>query len=323
MGYIDILNAHEALSKRRVDAKEILSKILKEFQKNHLIFQDKPISVYCAGSLARMDVGSLSDLDLFILSGEEASKRSRLYEVQLLSAIIKVNNDLGFKEFSNDGEYLKVYSEKSMIETLGSPRDDAENLFTSRMLLLLESYPVCNESQYEQFLDDVINHYFRDSRGRKSFRPLFLLNDILRWWRTVCLNYELIRDDAGRPWRKKNINLKFSRMLTAFGTVLPLIAGPMAHADDFRKIVRNTPHERLAIGLDMLGDESLKDDYISFLDNYERFLSWKEQLGNNPSISNQDLDAQSREAAVEFSDFIYKVLLHPSIDPILKKYLIL
>ena len=46
----------------------------------------------------------------------------------------------------------------------------------------------------------------------------------------MCLNYELIRDDPKKPWRKKNINLKFSRMLTVFGTVLPIIAKPATTA---------------------------------------------------------------------------------------------
>ncbi|MEW8655433.1 MAG: nucleotidyltransferase domain-containing protein, partial [Candidatus Thiodiazotropha endolucinida] len=258
--FVRILNQNKALNQRKETANKRLEEIRLKFDNNGDIFRDKPLSVFCAGSLARKDVGKLSDLDLFILSGEEVSKRSRLEEVEILSAIIGLNRELGYKSFSNDGEYLKVYSEKDMIKALGAPRDDAENLFTARMLLLLESCPVCNSSQYEQFLDETINHYFRDSRGRKSFRPLFLLNDILRWWRTVCLNYELVRDEPGRPWRKKNINLKFSRMLTVFGTVLPLIAKPMKHAEDLREIAVLTPHERFARGLDVIGDESLKDD---------------------------------------------------------------
>ncbi len=323
MTYQDILATHEALNRRREKAEQLVEKIQCKFKSNNNLFHDKPISVFCAGSLARKDVGDLSDMDLFILSSEDNSKRSRLEEVEIIAALIKLNRDMGFNSFSNDGEYLKVYSEQEMIKALGAPRDDAENLFTARMLLLLESCPVCNTSQYKQFLNKTIEHYFRDSRGRKSFRPLFLLNDMLRWWRTVCLNYELVRDDPKRPWKKKNINLKFSRMLTVFGSVLPLIATPMKHEDDLREITGLTPLERFALGLDRLEDETFEEKYKHFLNNYEQFLVWKEQLGDNLQISNPDLDSKSREIANMFSDFIFCALSHKKIDSRLRKYLVL
>ncbi len=142
----------------------------------------------------------------------------------MLATAIDINRELKYESFSNDGEYLKIHSLDYMLETLGAPQDDSENLFTTRMLLLLESRCVFNEPVYDNAISTILDHYFRDNRGKASFRPLFVLNDILRYWRTLCLNYELTRDDPDKPWRKKNINLKFSRMLTIFGTVLPLIA---------------------------------------------------------------------------------------------------
>ncbi len=210
-----------------------------------------------------------------------------------------------------------------MLESLGAPHDDSENLFTARMLLLLESRCVCGEDAYAESLQRIIAYYFRDKRGKRSFRPLFLLNDLLRYWRTLCLNYELIRDNPSRPWRKKNINLKFSRMLTVFGTIFPILAGNIDNEDAVRKLVELSPHQRFAFGLGFLGDESLLQRYGQFLDDYEAFLSWKEIESVDLEGKLEELDKESRMVARRFSDFIYAVVTHEALDPDMKKYLVL
>src|SRR5690606_26870680 len=237
--------------------------------------------------------------DLFILADQDCV--SRLDEVEILARAIEINRRLNFPPFSNDGQYLRVYTTPQMIKSLGSPQDDHDNLFTSRMLLLLESAWVSNETEYILNIDKVVAHYFRDSRGKSSFRPLFLLNDLLRYWRTLCLNYERIRDQPGRPWRKKNINLKFSRMLTVFGTVLPIVAEPTALQDQVRSLFSRTPLERLAYGLDLLGDYGLQGRFTEFLDTYEQFLKWKESI-DAESAEQADFNDLARRAASKFSD---------------------
>lgn len=316
-----ILESHPRLSERRTTALTQLTRVKKEFTAHSSIYNDKQLCVYCAGSLGREEVGKHSDLDIFVLAREEIS---HLDELEILATVININNNLGYDKFSNDGRYLKVYSLKKMLATLGEPWDDSENLFTARMLLLLESKPVYDEELYTEFLSSIINHYFRDKRGKRTFKPLFLINDILRYWRTLCLNYERVRDDIGRPWRKKNINLKFSRMLTVFGTILPLIAKPISDASEIHELVTLTPHQRLAQGLDMLFDPELNQDYQQFLDNYESFLSWKEQMGSTSDLTtNEDLYKQSRTAAKQVSDFFYKALCHAKIDGELRKFLMI
>ena len=69
--------------------------------------------------------------------------------------------------------------------------------------MLLESKPLFNETLYDSQMDEIVGLYFRDDVDRSSFKPLFLLNDLLRFWRTLCLNYEIIRNDKTKPFRKK------------------------------------------------------------------------------------------------------------------------
>lgn len=191
MTFVEIFKNHKELQKRQDSSTKQIKKVTTEFSTRLDLRRYKTIAIYCGGSLGRGEVGSNSDLDLFILSNKKKSDECRLDTLRLLSEVIRINSKLRFPEFSNDGQYLQVYSFPDMLNALGSPRDDNENLFTVRMLLILESKSVFNENLYSQHIENTLGHYFRDSRGRSSFRPLFLLNDLLRYWRTVCLNYKL------------------------------------------------------------------------------------------------------------------------------------
>jgi len=323
MTFVEIFKNHKKLQKRQAFSTEQIKKVITEFNISPALKRYKAITIYCGGSLGRGEVGRNSDLDLFILSNNKKSDEHHLDVLRLLSEVIRINSKLGFPEFSNDGQYLQVYSFPDMLKALGSPRDDNENLFTVRMLLILESKAVFNKNLYSQHIKNTLGHYFRDRKGRSYFRPLFLLNDLLRYWRTVCLNYELIRDDPKKPWRKKNINLKFSRMLTVFGTVLPIVAKPTAKIEFLIDLVKCSPMERLARGLDILGDHTLKAEFRSFLSHYEKFLATKERMGTKLSIDDATLDRTMSESATKFSGFLFKCLTHNHIDQEFVKYLIL
>ena len=318
----DQLLGHAPLKRRQEDADGKLAEVHEQLEERKDLLQDRRVAVYLAGSLGRGDVGKFSDLDLLLITTKPDSERKWLEDLEILSFIVRINEHLGYGPFSNDGEYLKVYSLEKMLEALGAPQDDSKNLFTARMLLLLEARCVCNQPLYDEIVDKILQHYFRDSRGKSTFRPLFLLNDLLRYWRTLCLNYELIRDDTNRPWRKKNINLKFSRMLTVFGTVLPLITKQIFDIDSAREFVKLSPHRRFAEGLDLLDDDEINENYRTFLDDYEGFLCLKEIMEDNQKIS-KELFNQIRHAASRYSDFIYCALTHRKIESEYARYLIL
>ncbi len=323
MDCLTILQHHTKLSYRKENATKQLTDIKDAFSQNIDKDRYKHISVFCGGSLGRGDVGSKSDLDLFILFNKRSAQEKRVESLELLSAILKINKELGYPEFSNDAQYLKAYSFPDMMEVLGSPSDDNENLFTARMLLLLESKPIFNNELYASYVERTLEVYFRDSVGKSSFKPLFLLNDLLRYWRTLCLNYEIIRNNPERPWRKKNINLKFSRMLTVFGTVLPLIAEPASTDECAAKLIPYSPLERLALGLDMLNDAELSARFPDFLEKYEVVLAIKEGMGEKLELDDATLNRKTSQMAKEFSGFLFAALTHNKINPEFVKYLVL
>ena len=320
---LDALKDHPALVRRYAKSKTRLAEVRDAFVKCEVI-KEHPLAIFCAGSLSRMEVGDKSDLDLFVTADEVDDNhvlRERLFRITVFSEFMAINERLNFPPFSNDGEYLKICFMGDLKSRAGSRLDDSENLFTTRMLLILESQFIANESVYRKHLNCILKLYYRDRSEASLFKPIFLLNDLLRYWRTMCLNYEERRHDVDQPFRKKNVNLKFSRMLTVFGTVLPLIADSTDSVSKLEGLCTKTPLERLAVGLDLLDDSDLTGRWHGILDIYEEFLSWKETddvetfLTKKKNIVN--------EHARTLSTFLYNALTHDKVPDEFRRCLIL
>ena len=175
--------------------------------------------VYAIGSFGRREASQPSDLDLFIVSlchGKEKEYKSRLTkleEILLKADLIRASRALGFPDFSKDGDFLQHRTSISLIQTTRDKSDDAINTFTARLLLLLASKPLVGDDVHLQVINEVIAKYWSEfPEHGDCFMPAFLSNDILQFWRTLCLNYEARtsektpRDRANRKIR--NYKLK-------------------------------------------------------------------------------------------------------------------
>lgn len=317
----EILVKHERLETRKKQSRSKLADIRQKFSIDPFLKEKLHVCVFTAGSFGRLDSGEKSDLDIFVTA--DGADVCRLEEIELFASILRINKESEFPPLSNDGEYLKVFHVKNNIDSIGSRIDDNENWFTTRMLLLLESNYLFQPDAYKLHIQEVLNVYFRDAKGHEPFKPLYLPNDILRFWRTLCLNYEHARHDPRRLWKKRNFNLKFSRMLTVFGTILPLILDREISQSRFEELTSLSPMERLVNGLDSLSGDtsSLKRRFVEFLDIYEDFLKIKETLDFEKlsTETKEKLHLQSNF----FSEYIFDALTHQSVPNELKRYLVI
>ncbi|HXR98799.1 MAG TPA: nucleotidyltransferase domain-containing protein [Terriglobales bacterium] len=313
-GVASILEARRADSDRRLcDLKGKLAAAEKICAKR--------ACVYATGSMARGEASAHSDLDLFIVGKGKIgkSKLSHLNEIRIQSELIAATSALGFPQFSGDGAYLKHYSVGELVSSLGTRQDDASNTFTARLLLLLESRPLLGVSVYESVIQDVIAQYWRDFRGHEhEFMPAFLANDILRMWRTFCVNYEA-RTERDPPLKKakgklKKFKLSHSRLLTCYSALLYLlgvysIAGTVTQADAL-SMVGLTPTQRLEWILRRSEYRPAHDAARRALRLYERFLTNTDpaeaelvQKFQNPSQAKA-----FAQQSTEFGDSIFEVL---------------
>jgi hypothetical protein len=258
---------------------------------------------------------------LFIVGQGSQEKRdlSRLNEIRIKADLIEVTEQQGIPEFSGDGRYLEHYTSFSLTETLGKPEDDATNTFTARLLLLLESKPLLGVEVYESVIDHVISQYWQDFIDHKNdFIPAFLANDILRLWRTVCVNYEARttktpeREKAKR--KLKNYKLKYSRLLTCYSAILYLLArhkhAGTVTTDDATEMVRLTPTGRLEW---LLSQPALQDAHRvveGLISSYEVFLS-NTALPEDDLINkfmDKSITRQYFAEAANFGEQMYDVL---------------
>mgnify|MGYP005841634203 CR=1 FL=1 len=264
--------------------------------------------VYLTGSFARGEASRHSDLDLFIVGRDEpdgdTSQRllPRLDEICIKAELIRATRDVRIPEFSGDGQYLVHYTIDDLVRTLGRPEDDANNTFTARILLLLESKPLLGREVHSEAVKAVLKAYWRDYEDhRNAFVPAFMANDILRMWRTFCVNYEArtqTEPEQRKAKRKlKNYKLKHSRLLTCYSAIAFLSAffrrngtvGPQ----DAETMVRMTPTERLEWIRDDgdVGGASVVEDLLCC---YEQFLAITDE--SEDTLVAKFMDAEKRAA---------------------------
>jgi len=98
------------------------------------IIEDEPLAIYVTGSFGRMEARYPrgSDLDLFLLyaprNRDPDAGIDRLRWYRLAAEIIAITEDLSFKPFSRDGEYLKIHNVWRVGEQLGSRHDSLSAL---------------------------------------------------------------------------------------------------------------------------------------------------------------------------------------------------
>jgi predicted nucleotidyltransferase len=195
------------IAKRRETSRSRLVEVQRELTESEALATGKAC-VYATGSFARGEASRFSDLDLFIVGKSESPQAKagqtpppperllkRLDEICIKAELISATRQLKIPEFSGDGEYLTFYTVRELVRSLGRPDDDATNTFTARLLLLLESTPLVEANVYTDVISEVVLPYWRDYEDHQNdFMPAFLANDILRLWRTFCVNYEARTD---------------------------------------------------------------------------------------------------------------------------------
>lgn len=306
-----------------------------EFKKHILTMQQLPrnYSIYITGSFARGEGTEYSDMDLFFIFNNDIDNLqtsiSRIDKILIDAELIKIVRKMNMPDFSRDGEFLKIHQVSELVGKIGSQDEDYLNLFTARLLLILESKPIYNEDTYNLVLEKTINTYYKDFHDHnKMFLPTFLTNDIIRFWKTLTLNYEHSRNRRPNDIDKnkshiKNLKLKFSRKLTCFSFILQILfeQNPI-NENTILKISKMTSLERI----NHIGENNKEqeDNIDKLLDLYAWFLDAMHKP--NEELLNWISDTEERikafDKATQFSDAMYEIMKTCNNKDVLK-YLIL
>ncbi len=310
----------DLLDRRRKETTAQIGKLRTELAEAEKLCSDKAC-VYATGSYGRREASRHSDLDLFIVgkgSPDNPAVRG-LDEILIKADLIDATRKLGIRDFSGEGEYLRHYTVKELVDSLGTPEDDIENTFTARLLLLLESFPLIGESAYHEITDEVIAAYWKDYEGHKNdFTPAFLANDVMRMWRTFCVNYEArTRREPEKEMAKrrlKNYKLKHSRLLTCYSALMFLLTvfakNKTVGPTDTKKMISLTPTERLEWMLSLPELAEAHPSLKKLIAGYEEFLANTDAPEDD--LVSRFMDKAKRqeyfESARQFGNSVFEVL---------------
>lgn len=315
------------LARRRSETAKQIRRIQGHLKEARALVRGKAC-VFATGSFGRGEASAHSDLDVFIVgrkngkpgtAGVEGSLLGRLDEICVKANLIKATRQLKIKEFSGDGQYLAHYSVHEFTKTLGTPEDDVTNTFTARVLLLLESRPLLEPAVYRLVTKEVIDAYWRDYEDHSDrFVPAFLANDILRLWRTFCVNYEA-RTERVPPLKKakgtlKNYKLKHSRLLTCYSALLHLLAvygqKRTVTPADAMEMIGLSPTQRLESLLKRRDIANSHREVTQLLREYETFLQTTN--ADEDDLIKRFMSKATRrsymDSAYKFGDLVFKVL---------------
>jgi len=287
----------------------------------------KDTCIYTVGSGGRGEMSEHSDVDLFVVRVDRAP--SDVDAFQIRQAITRALFEMKLPEPSQGGEFLRMHTGESLCKRMGTRDDDASNALTARMLLLLESRVLLGNIAYEVLVDSVLDEYWADANDHTAhYQPFVLVNDIVRYWRILLLNYvaknvekerELVppKLKAERDLQRKaerslrSYKLRFSRCITCFSALARLLSVTARGAVEKKSvaaIVLERPIRRLAAVKECVPQAGAHVDKM--LQLYQAFLE-NTSNATTPLIESfgQDKFAHARvQEGRDFADEMFALL---------------
>lgn len=312
------------LAARQYTAEQLASKR----ERLHGIECPDGASVVLFGSWARQELTEASDDDWAVLV-----ESSDVDAVDVEQAVRGVFGQ-GDKKPGAQDAFGTTFSCDELVAQVGL-EGDVNSLLTRRMLLLLESVPVLGGDAHARCWELVLHTYL--DRGAKDYRPpRFLLNDLVRYWRTMCVDFEGKHwngaDDA--KWVTRNAKLRTSRKLLFAAGLIPLLSAIAVPRDEQFAFIsgqlRAVPTDRVAEAfLDFDAGRSV-DAGARGLQAYDRFVELladgrvrAELLGLTATTRDDSpVWREIKSLGDELQQSLLALLFGPSLSPVTRQFAI-
>ncbi len=208
------------------------------------------------------------------------------------------------------------------MQHIGLEEDDNRNL-TQRMLLMLESVAVVGEDVHRRCWEQVLDRYLAE--GRSDHRPpRFFLNDVMRYWRTIAVDFAGKHKDDERKWGLRNAKLRTSRKMLFAGGLVPILRCHALRGADVQPFLA----QQLALpASDRVADAFLSADQVDAgvrcLGAYDRWIGMvgdtatREELAGLDRASARDSATfiEVRRLAAEFQNGLLALLFETFAGP--------
>lgn len=334
------------IDKAQQEAAAARARVSDILAKHGMVQPDTSVVVF--GSLARDEWTINSDVDWTLLIDGQANPEHRKVS-QRIGGRLK---EAKLAEPGPTGTFGEMAFSHDLIHNIGG-EDDTNANTTRRVLLLLESRAVGDPACYRRVIGQVLNRYLDDdisfispSAGKYKV-PRFLLNDIVRYWRTMCVDYaSKHRERQGQGWALRNAKLRLSRklifvsgLLTCYSCYLEEPAGASTLFEDpnpgslapllghLTRFVDRTPLEIVADSLERYASPTTAAKLMGAYDRFLELLNDGEARDRLKQLKSYEarrdpVFGRVREISNEFQSALTSLFFddHPKLADLTRKY---
>lgn len=200
------------------------------------------IALTC-GSYARREATIGSDLDFYVLV-PELKLAEPAWFANAKTAIAQIIK----KPPAAGGAFESLIPIDEILANFGGD-NDINKTITRRMLYLLEGEYLTNEAAFKHIRRQILERYVSETREDHHIAQ-YLLNDIIRYWRTITVDYAFKTQEAHKPWAIRNIKLVFSRKLIyasgLFSVAMTADRSQQEKIDILEELFTMTPLDRMS-----------------------------------------------------------------------------
>lgn len=289
-----LLNNYNYSSKNVCKLKEEISKQFpSEISENFCIF--------LVGSYGRLEASPNSDLDCIFIYKNSLKDSDK---EKICTQIFRIANEIGIVKTPGDtGTFKEFVQLDTLLKNIGGFKDTNKNL-TRRILILVESRHLYNEDLCKEVVSKIFNEYTTKSRAAEK-DPRVLINELVRYYRTITIDYRYKTEEGSKAWGVRNIKLRHSRKLLFFTSIAIIFTAMKkfnrnSFEDKYNYIIENINSPPILKLRTVLVENNKSSSLEPFI-YYNKFLKFISDEKKLKELNNLDYD--ERHTNTTFLDF--------------------